>query len=219
MMRLSRYDGSPNIGVYAVVNESLAIVAPNTSQEFLKDLEVVLGVQTFMTTVSSSFLVGSLVSMNSNGAVVSSTAEASELEEIRKHIPIEVLPTDVNAAGNNVLVNDRGAVINPDLNKRSEKLIGDLLGVEVIKSTVAGCNIVGSMCSVTNKGCLCNVNTSDKEIEMLQDIFKVEVKKTSVNHGSKYIGTGILCNSKGALIGDETTPIEMGKIEDGLMLY
>jgi translation initiation factor eIF-6, putative len=219
MMRLSRYDGSPNIGVYAVVNESLAIVAPNTSQEFLTDLEIVLGVQTFMTTVSSSFLVGSLVAMNSNGAVVSSTIEASELEEIRKHIPIEVLPTDVNAAGNNILINDKGAIVNPDLNRKSMKLIEDFLGVEVIKSTISGCNIVGSVCSVTNKGCLCNVNTSDEEIKLIQDIFKVEAKKTSVNHGSKYIGPGVLCNSKGALIGDDTTPIEMGKIEDGLVLY
>jgi translation initiation factor 6 len=47
----------------------------------------------------------------------------------------------------------------------------------------------------------------------------VEAKKGSVNHGSKHVGAGILCNSKGALVGDETTPIEMGKIEDGLALY
>jgi translation initiation factor 6 len=33
------------------------------------------------------------------------------------------------------------------------------------------------------------------------------------------VGAGIVANSKGALVGDETTPIEMGRIEDGLVLY
>ena len=219
MMRRSRYDGSPNIGVYASVSESLAIVAPDSSTDFVRDLEEVLGVKTFMTTISSSFLVGSLVAMNSSGAVVSRNVEAAELEEIRKHIPAEVLPDDVNASGNNVLVNDIGAIINPDLNKKSERLIGDFLGVEVIRASIAGCNTVGSVCSVTNKGCICSVTTTDEEIELIKDILGVEAKKTSVNHGSKYVGVGVLSNSKGALIGDETTPIEMGKIEDGLVLY
>ena len=218
-MRLSRYGGTPNIGVYATVNEGLAIVAPDTSQEFLRDLENVLGVKTFMTTVSASFLVGSMVAMNSNGAVVSQTTELTEIEKIREYIPVEVLPDDVNAAGNNILVNDKGAIINPDLNKRSEKLIEDFLGVEVVRSLIGGCTTVGSVCSVTNKGCICSVSTTDEELALINDLFGVEAKKTSINHGSKYVGVGILCNSKGALIGDETTPIEMGKIEDGLALY
>ena len=33
------------------------------------------------------------------------------------------------------------------------------------------------------------------------------------------VGAGLVANSKGAVVGDETTPIEMGKIEDGLLLY
>ena len=32
-------------------------------------------------------------------------------------------------------------------------------------------------------------------------------------------GSGVIANSKGALVGDATTPIEMGRIEDGLVLY
>jgi translation initiation factor 6 len=40
-----------------------------------------------------------------------------------------------------------------------------------------------------------------------------------VNHGSKYVGSGVIANSKGALVGDATTPIEMGRLEDGLVLY
>ncbi|MFA6805383.1 MAG: translation initiation factor eIF-6, partial [Candidatus Methanomethylophilaceae archaeon] len=81
------------------------------------------------------------------------------------------------------------------------------------------CNTVGSVCVATNKGCICHPDTTDEELEVISDILKVEAKRASVNHGVKYLGAGILANSKGALIGDDTTPIEMGKIEDGLNLF
>lgn len=218
-MRLSRCGGTPNIGVYAAVSESLALVAGNAEPEFVRALETALEVKTFMTTVSGSYLVGSLVAMNSHGAVISGMTESGELESIRKHINVTVISDRLNAAGNNVLVNDRGAILNPELGKKAEKEVADALGVEVIRATIAGSNTVGSVCSVTNKGCVCSVGASEEEIALLKDIFGTEVKKGSVNHGSKYVGSGLLCNSKGAVIGDETTPIEMGKIEDGLLLY
>ncbi|MDR3075614.1 MAG: translation initiation factor IF-6 [Candidatus Methanoplasma sp.] len=219
MMRLTRTGGTPNIGIYASVNESLSLVAANSAPDFVRDIETILGVETILTTVSGSFVVGSLVKMNSNGAVVSGMIEAAELERIRERINVTVLPDKVNAAGNNILANDMGAIINPDLGRNAEKRISDALGVETVRSAVAGYNTVGSACVVTNKGCLCNPDATEEDLKFLQDVLKVEAKRCSVNHGSKYIGAGILCNSKGALIGDETTPIEMGKIEDGLVLY
>ena len=218
-MRLSRCGGGPNIGVYASVNESLSIAAANSAPGFVEDIETVLGVETILTTISGSFVLGSLIRMNSNGAVVSGMVEEAELDRIRKKIPVMVLPDRVNAAGNNILANDNGAIINPKLSAASGRKIADILGVEVVRSAIAGYDTVGSVCAATNKGCLCNVDAAEEDMKLIRDILKVEPKKGSVNHGSKYIGAGILCNSKGAVIGDETTPIEMGKIEDGLVLY
>ena len=219
MMRLSRCSGSPNIGVYASVNESLSLVAANSAPGFVEDIEAMLGVETILTTISGSFVIGSLVRMNSNGAVVSGLIETAEIERIGEKIPVTVLSDKVNAAGNNILANDKGAIINPKLSQYAEKKIAEALGVEVVRSTIAGYDTVGSACVATNKGCLCNVSATEEDMALIRDVLKVEPKKGSVNHGSKYIGAGILCNSKGALIGDETTPIEMGKIEDGLVLY
>jgi len=219
MMRLARCNGTPNIGVYASVNESLSLVAANSAPGFVEEIEAVLGVETILTTVSGSFVVGSLVRMNSNGAVVSGMIDSSELERIKEKINVLVLPGKVNAAGNNILANDKGAIINPELTVRVQKKIEEALGVESVRASIGGYETVGSACAVTNKGCLCNVNATPEEIALLQDVLGVEVKKSSVNHGSKHIGAGILCNSKGALVGDETTPIELGKIEDGLFLY
>ncbi len=217
-MRLTRVAGTFNIGVNAVANESLAFITPDADAAFIKDVEEVLGVKPFQTTVSGSHVVGSLVVMNSNGAVLSGLAEESEVEVIRKCLPVLLLPDQYNAAGNNILVNDNGAVVNPEMDDRTAEKVAEILNVEVVKASVAGCNTVGSVCRCTNKGCVCSTDATDDEVEILREVLKVDVQRSTVNHGSKYIGAGILANSKGALVGDETTPIEMGRIEDGLSL-
>lgn len=219
MMRLSRFGGTPNIGVYAAANEEVSVIAANTTPDFVRDIETVLGVETVLTSVSGSYIIGSLVTMNSNGAVVTGMIESSELEKIRTKINVLVLPDKMNAAGNNILANDKGAIINPELGKKAEKEIGDILGVDTIRSSIGEYNTIGSVCVANNKGCLCCTDATDDDILLISDILKVEVKRGSVNHGSKHVGAGIICNSKGALIGDDTTPIEMSKIEDGLVLY
>ena len=104
------------------------------------------------------------------------------------------------------------------MDDRTAEKVAEILNVEVVKASVAGCNTVGSVCRCTNKGCVCSTDTTDDEVEILREVLKVDVQRSTVNHGSKYIGAGILANSKGALVGDETTPIEMGRIEDGLSL-
>ena len=158
--------------------------------------------------------------MNSNGAAVSGLAEEAELEIIRKQIPIVLLPDYINAAGNNILVNDHGAVVNPDFPDSIMKQLEELFGVEVVRSAIAGCNTIGSLCKCNNKGCVCTIDATDDDVELLKEVLKVqEVQRTTVNHGSKYVGSGVIANSKGALVGDATTPIEMGRLEEGLVLY
>ena len=160
------------------------------------------------------------MAINSNCAVVSGLADSREVEVIEKHITCFLLDDSLNAAGNNILVNDHGAIISPDYGHEMAKPLSDALGVEVVFSSIAGCNTVGSVCKATNKGCVCHMDASDEEVDLIKDVLKVqEVVRTSVNHGSRMVGAGLVANSKGAVVGDETTPIEMGKIEDGLLLY
>ena len=61
--------------------------------------------------------------------------------------------------------------------------------------------------------------STDKELELLEDIFKVRPVKTTVNHGVDFLASGIIANTKGALVSDQTMPLEMGRIEEGLDLY
>ena len=186
----------------------------------MRDLEAVLGVETLLTSVAGSFVVGSLTAMNSNGIAISGMAEQDELERIRSVAAnVATVPGRYNAAGNNILVNDRGAIVNPVYTDAAVKEFSDVFGVECVRSALAGCDTVGSVCVVTNKGCVCHNDTTEEEMKLIADVLKVECKKTTVNHGVDFLASGIIANSKGALVGDLTMPIEMGRIEEGLDLY
>ena len=100
MMRLSRYAGNPNLGVYSCVSEDFAFIASDLGDEYVAEIEEVLGVKGIRTSVAGSFVVGSLMAMNSNGAIVSGLAEEKELKVIRQHLPVALLNDTLNAAGN-----------------------------------------------------------------------------------------------------------------------
>jgi translation initiation factor 6 len=172
-----------------------------------------------MTTVAGSFVVGSLVAMNSSCAVVSGLAEEAELEILSKDISVAVLHSRYNAAGNNVLVNDSGAILNPNIDDKNAEMIEKALGVRCVRSMIAGIDTVGSACKATNKGAVCHPMTSDAELKLIEEVLNVSAKRMTLNHGSSLLGPCVVANSKGALVGDITTPIEMGKLEDALNLF
>lgn len=218
-MRLSRYGGNPNIGVFAAVGESLAFIAHDCTDAFLREVEEELGVEAFRATVAGSFVVGSLMAMNSNGAVVSGLADPSEAAAIGRRLPVALLDDRLNAAGNNILVNDRGAIVNPGLSAAAVAAASDALGVECVPAPIAGMAAVGSACVATNSGAAVHPDATDEDLRLIREVLKVEPARTTLNHGSRLIAPCVLANSKGALAGDSTTPIEMGRLEDALRLY
>ena len=117
---------------------------------------------------------------------------------------------------NDILANDNGALVHPDLKNVSVKKISELLGVSVQKGTIASYGTVGMAAVVTNRGCLCHPKTTDEEKQLLEKVLDVDVMIGTVNHGFPMIGSGLIANSKGAIIGKMTTGIEMGRIEEAL---
>ena len=79
----------------------------------------------------------------------------------------------------------------------------------------SGIEIRHSMCDVCSPGMHCGLNVYVKDGKIL----KVEGMRTTLNHGCRTLASCVLANSKGAVIGDLSTPIEVGKLEDALALY
>jgi translation initiation factor 6 len=114
------------------------------------------------------------------------------------------------------LVNDYGCLVHPDVKDSTVKDIKKTLDVPTYRGTIAGLKTVGMAAVVNNKGLLCHPKVSEDEKKMLEKIFNVPVMIGTINHGAPVIGSGISANNKGAIIGNLTTGIEMGRIEEAL---
>src|SRR5207237_1277050 len=66
------------------------------------------------------------------------------------------LPHRLSAVGNNVLCNDHGAVVHPGYDDEALALIQEVLGVPVVRGTIAGIRTVGAVAVTTNKGAVCH---------------------------------------------------------------
>jgi translation initiation factor 6 len=219
MIRLGDVDGNPYVGVYCAASESLAIVPNSAQPKEAKEIGRILGVQVIVTNIAGATIVGSLVAMNSNGIIVSNFAEKNELARFPQDVRVAKMEEKINAAGNNLLVNDNAALVHPDASSRTVRFLEDVLGVEVQRGRVAGIDTVGSACIATAKGIVCHPMTSDDQLKWLSEYFKVPSSVATLNYGTPYLGACAVANSKGAYVGSRSTPIELGRLEDGLHLY
>ena len=217
MLQLLDFNDNPNVGVYCRANDSVIFLQKQVSKKIKKQIIPALDVKIVELGIADANIIGSLLVINSTGAIVTDFADKKTLETINEQgFSVFVIKDVINAAGNDILANDKGALIHPDIRDRSLKKIGETLDVSVSKGTIAGLNTVGMAAVVTNKGCLCHPKITEDEKRTLEKIFDVEVMIGTVNHGFPMIGSGLVANSKGAIIGNQTTGIEMGRIEEAL---
>ncbi len=218
MLKLLEFNSNPFLGVMGLATDRFAVLPSSLTGDTEAVVSEVLDVPIIRTEIGGSPLIGSLVAANSRGAVVSYIAEDEELEELEKHMDILILGDKHNAAGNNILVNDRGALVHPKIGKKWMSLIEEVLGVPVKRGTIADIPTVGSAGAVTNRGGLAHPEADDGELEFLSEFFGVKFYRGTANYGSGFVGASILVNSKGALVGSNTTNVEISRIEDAFDL-
>lgn len=208
--------GGPYVGIYCCANEDIVLLPLALDKEMVQRIVEILKVRPVMMTLGGSPLLGALTCMNSKGLVMTSLADKSEYKELAKDYNIVMTPDGLNAAGNNVLCNDKGALVNPGFSIKTVKKISDALGVEVLKGTLGGLRTVGSAAIAVNSGVMCHPKATEEELSVLRDLFKVNVQIGTANYGSAMVGASVVANSKGAIAGSQSTGIELGRIEDAL---
>jgi len=217
MLQLLDFNENPNVGVFCRTNDNVAFVRKDLLKKVKKKIIEALDVNLVELNIADATIIGSLLTLNSKGAVVTDFVEKETVKCIKDQgLDVCIVKDKLNAAGNDVLANDKGALVHPDINQKSISEIEKTLGVPVYKGTIGSLKTVGMAAVVTNKGLLCHPKVSDEEKELLDKVFGVNVMIGTVNHGSPIIGSGLVANSKGAIIGKLTTGIEMGRIEEAL---
>lgn len=210
--------GNPNVGVYVRATSKHLFTPPGITDLNRKDLADALGFQPVELTIGGSPLVGSLVAANATGAVVADFASDAEVA-ILEGAGLRVLRLEfsrLNAAGNNILCNDHGVLVHPDLSNKNAKAIEDTLGVPLERGAIAGLSTVGTAGFATNKGVLVHPLASDSELSLIKKTLGAPARIGTVNHGHGFVGAGIAANQNGVAVGSKTTGIELGRIDEAL---
>jgi len=217
LLRRLQIAGNPYVGVFCAANDEMLIVPPDVPRSAVRHIEGALETRSIVTLVGHSTVVGSLLAMNSKGILASPFIEDDEIDTIGD--AVYPLPHRLSAVGNNVLCNDHGAVVHPGYDDETVAFIREVLGVPAVRGTVAGVRTVGAVAVATNKGALCHPYAKPGEMDLLKSVLRVPVQITTANYGAAQVGACMVANSHGAVVGARTTPIELGRIEEGLGLY
>ena len=108
----------------------------------------------------------------------------------------------LSALGNCISCNDYVAIVHPDLDKETEDIIADTLGVEVFRTTIANNILVGTYSHFNNKGGLVHPLTTVEELDELSNLLQIPLCAGTVNRGSDVIATGLLANDFAAFCGN-----------------
>ena len=210
--------GSAYVGVFGCTTDDCLLVRPDIEASLREAFEAELDVPAVPTTVAGSGTVGALAVGNANGLLVSERVTDRERDRIEGEtdLPVGELPGRINAAGNVVLANDRGALAHPDLSRKAVRAVGDTLDVPVERGEIAGARTVGTAAVVTETGVLCHPKTTDETLDFLEDLFGVYADIGTINYGGPLVGSGLIANASGYVAGEETTGPELGRIEDAL---
>lgn len=169
------------------------------------------------TSVAGTRLVGRVTVGNKNGLLLPNTCSDQELMHIRNSLPDEVVVQRIDerlsALGNCIACNDYVALIHPDIDKETEEIVADVLGVEVFRQTVANNVLVGSYCSISNQGGLVHPKTSIEDLDELSSLLQIPLVAGTVNRGSDVIAAGLVVNDWSAFCGLDTTSTELSVIE------
>ena len=220
-----QFEGSNEIGVVSLLTNAYALACVGTSENFYSVLESELGehIPVVHTSIAGCRFVGRVCVGNKRGLLVPNTTGDQELQHLRNALPDEVVVQRVDerlsALGNCVACNDHVALCHTDLDRETEEIIADVLGVEVFRQTVCGNALVGSYCVFTNQGGLVHPRTSVDDLEELASLLQVPLIAGTVNRGSDVLGAGLIANDWAAFCGYDTTSTEINVIENVLKLH
>ena len=216
---LKRVDivGNPNVGVFVLATDDLAIVPYTLLDEKADIIKEALDVEVVKSSISGSSLIGSLAVANSNGIVVSPHVLDREIKQFEElGLNVATIPGQYTAVGNIVAANDTGAIVSPFLSDEAVQVIEETLDVNVEATSMVGSDIIGSLISVTNKGFLISGNAVPSEINFAQEVFGVEGDIGTVGKGIPLVGACVISNSNGAIVAKDSTGPEMARVEEAL---
>ncbi|KIN05872.1 hypothetical protein OIDMADRAFT_112948 [Oidiodendron maius Zn] len=215
----AQFENSNEVGVFSTLTNSYALVAVGASENFYSIFEAELQdvIPICHATIAGTRIIGRLTAGNRKGLLVPTSTTDQELQHLRNSLPDEVkiqrIEERLSALGNVIVSNDHVALVHPDLERETEEIIADVLGVEVFRQTIADNVLVGSYMALSNQGGIVHPKTSIQDQDELSSLLQVPLVAGSVNRGSSVVGAGMVVNDWLAVTGLDTTATELSVVE------
>mmetsp|Transcript_500 Transcript_500/g.594 ORF Transcript_500/g.594 Transcript_500/m.594 type:complete len:257 (+) Transcript_500:303-1073(+) len=214
-----QFENSNEVGVFAKLTNSYCLVCQGGSENFYSIFEAELAdsIPVIHASVADCRFVGRVCVGNKRGLLLPNSCTDQELQHIRNSLPDSVVVQRVeerlSALGNCIAANDHVALVHQDLDRETEDIVADVLGVEVFRQTIAGNALVGSYSVITNQGGMVHPQTPTEDLEELSSLLQVPLVAGTVNRGSDVLGAGLIANDWTAFCGMDTTSTELSVVE------
>merc|ERR1719446_1088987 len=220
MAKRCAFENTNEIGVFCALTNSYCLTGIGGSENFYSIFQAEFQndpLPVVHATIGGNRFVGRTTVGNRRGLLVPSTTTDLELQHLRNSLPDSVVlqrtEERLSALGNIIATNDHVALVHPDIDRETEDVLSDVLGVEVFRQTVGGQALVGSYCKFSNQGGMVHPRTTVEDIEELSSLLQVPLVAGTVNRGSDVLGGGMVVNDWSAFVGMDTTSTEVSVIE------
>lgn len=205
--------------MFSLLTNSYCLVAVGGSENFYSVFEAELAdhIPVVHATIAGTRIIGRMAVGNNKGLLLPNTATDQEMLHIKNSLPDSVVvqrcEERLSALGNCISTNDYVALVHTDLDRETEELVADVLGVEVFRHSIAGEVLVGSFCSFTNQGGIVHPMTTIEDQNELSCLLQVPLVAGTINRGSEVVGAGMVVNDWAAFCGLDTTSTELQVVE------
>ena len=218
-MKVSKinFNGNFNIGLFGYATDKYCLVGYDCMQKDIDTIKSTLKVPVHQVSIAGTSVLGVFVVGNSKKLLIPQIAFPEELATLDSlGIDYAIIDTKFTALGNNILCNDNGAIVNPEMEDTAKNQIAKALDVKVENGKLENLHNVGSFGVANNLGCLITKNASSQEIEHLKNTLSISVALGTVNLGNTYIHSGVIFNNTGLLVGDISGGVEITDIDNSL---
>lgn len=209
---------SPYVGIFAATSDEVTILPESTLPKEEEKVRELLQTRIVTCSLAASSVVGCLCRGNKQGFVFPSIVEDKELEQLREK-KVNVLRTQTNLClGNWIALNDSVLVHHKRFPQKVVDEIAEFLKVKAISVNWEFTELVGASLVLTNNGFVVDPRIPEKAFLELEKAIGIKGKWSTANYGDLHIGNSLLANTKGALVGSNSTNVEIVSIDDGLSM-
>lgn len=214
---LMEFESNPNIGIYMFANDKFCLVGKSITDSKKKEIEKILEVPVYKISILETELVGIFVTGDNDFLIIPNIEDKERqiLDDIcSKHdMKLVICNHRLNTIGNNICLGDKVILVNPDYPDSVVKELSKSTKYKVHKIDSVEFKAIGSVCVFANNKFFVSQEFEEAELKV---ILKQIGGVGTINSGSNFIASGVVCNSNGLILGSGSSTIEIQNVVESL---